>query len=635
MRMRHVRLFSMSDVARTDRNLQPVPERSPALAAMPPAERTGLELALADATLDKPAELTWWDWTVFLLHTAAEIEHALLVQYLYAAYSLADHDFLGPAVPRHPGDVTRKWRQAIVEIAREEMAHLLTVQNLLKFIGGPLNFDREDFPFLVFLYPFPFHLEPLTKTSLAKYVAAEMPAEPAQPPALIQEIIERASEAAGGQPVNRVGLLYATLTSIFADATKLADSDFRPDTAPSQPSSPSQSQASPEDWHSSADSPLLVRAIGSRHDAVEALQDIGAQGEGWANPPAGPPAPSHFDRFLGIYKAFPEPVTPGGQVTWVPAQSVPVNPNTLHQPSEDAAAELGRITDPTTRLWANLFNVRYRMLLTNLAHALHLSGPLKDQNGLTNRGHLCEWAFAEMSSGIAPIAKHLMTLPLKEVPDPAGPAQAGPPFEMPYTLALPDDERDRWRLLSALLDISADLMGEIETASGPSGLLTPLRRLDEEAKRVAGNPPPVSGTSTRHPQGVSMNRFERVIQILDDAIGGPDVSIGAHGAFWRGVPRDEFVTKKVFGRDLVVVGQGASSNLVKALKGETPFGNDLPDASPDAVFPRMPAGLDPVATQDIAFIEEWIDEGCLEDPLPSPDTPPGAPGGQAGADAGS
>jgi len=198
---------------------------------------------------------------------------------------------------------------------------------------------------------------------------------------------------------------------------------------------------------------------------------------------------------------------------------------------------------------------------------------------------------------------------------------------------LPDDERDRWRLLLALLDTSAELMGEIEAAGEPSGILTLLRQMDEEAKRVAGNPPPVSGTSTRHPQGVSMNRFERVIQILDDAIGGPDASIGAHGAFWR-VPRDEFVTKKVFGRDLVVVGQGASSNLVRALKGETPFGNDLPDASPDAIFPRMPAGLDPVAMQDIAFIAQWIDEGCLEDPLPSPDTPSGAPGGPAGPDAG-
>ena len=113
-----------------------------------------------------------------------------------------------------------------------------------------------------------------------------------------------------------------------------------------------------------------------------------------------------------------------------------------------------------------------------------------------------------------------------------------------------------------------------------------------------------------------MNRFERVIQILDQAIGGPDVSIGAHGPFWRGLTRDQLVARNVFGLNVIVVGQGASSNLVKALKGETPFGADLPNAPADANFPRMPFGLPPVPAEDIAFIERWIDEGCLEDELP-------------------
>jgi hypothetical protein len=119
-----------------------------------------------------------------------------------------------------------------------------------------------------------------------------------------------------------------------------------------------------------------------------------------------------------------------------------------------------------------------------------------------------------------------------------------------------------------------------------------------------------------------MNRFERVIQILDNAIGGPDASIGAHGAFWRGLTRDQFVAKIVFTLHVITVGQGASANLVKALKGETPFGSDLPSPPPDARFPRMPAGLAPVTAQDIAFIEQWIDEGCLEDPLPPLGTGP-------------
>ena len=45
-------------------------------------------LATAPDTIPKPIELTWWDWAVFLLQTAAEIEHVLMVQYLYAAYSV-------------------------------------------------------------------------------------------------------------------------------------------------------------------------------------------------------------------------------------------------------------------------------------------------------------------------------------------------------------------------------------------------------------------------------------------------------------------------------------------------------------------------------------------------------------------
>ena len=49
------------------------------------------------------------------------------------------------------------------------MAHFASVQNLLRFIGGPLNFDREDFPFRTDFYPFPFRLEPLGRASLARY----------------------------------------------------------------------------------------------------------------------------------------------------------------------------------------------------------------------------------------------------------------------------------------------------------------------------------------------------------------------------------------------------------------------------------------------------------------------------------
>ncbi len=106
-----------------------------------------------------------------------------------------------------------------------------------------------------------------------------------------------------------------------------------------------------------------------------------------------------------------------------------------------------------------------------------------------------------------------------------------------------------------------------------------------------------------------MTRFERVKQILDDAIGGE--SIGAHGAFWRPLDLPAFKLKAVFGRVLVVPGDGQHSNLVLALRGQAPFSADSGD--PDGVHRRMPAGRAPVPEERIAFISQWIDDGCPDD----------------------
>jgi hypothetical protein len=119
-----------------------------------------------------------------------------------------------------------------------------------------------------------------------------------------------------------------------------------------------------------------------------------------------------------------------------------------------------------------------------------------------------------------------------------------------------------------------------------------------------------------------MDRFKRVVEILDNAIGGPNVNIAVHGAFWRGVSRDQFAAKQVQGLPLLVVGNGAGSNLIKALRGETPFGDDLDPPSPNSRFDRMPSGLPPIAPANIDFIQKWIDDGCpATDAATSPSVP--------------
>ncbi|MGI9004072.1 MAG: YCF48-related protein [Pseudonocardia sp.] len=116
-----------------------------------------------------------------------------------------------------------------------------------------------------------------------------------------------------------------------------------------------------------------------------------------------------------------------------------------------------------------------------------------------------------------------------------------------------------------------------------------------------------------------MGRFQRVLEILDEAVGGRDAPVGFHGAVWRGTTRAQFVTIKIFGKDLVAVGDGAASNLVLALKGQAPFGVDLAEPPPGAAVNRMPSGRDPVPAESIAVIEQWIDDGCPDDaPTPVP-----------------
>lgn len=110
-----------------------------------------------------------------------------------------------------------------------------------------------------------------------------------------------------------------------------------------------------------------------------------------------------------------------------------------------------------------------------------------------------------------------------------------------------------------------------------------------------------------------MTDYSDVKRILDDAVEGS--SFGAHGPFWRGFTRDQFVAHSVFGFALIAVNSDGSfdpeaSNLVKALEGRAPFGEDLTPRPPGALFPRMPVGFPAVPQSQIQQIRDWISAGC-------------------------
>lgn len=166
------------------------------------------------------------DEMIFLLQVAAEVEQSLLVQYLYAAFSIRQSNFPTEA-PVDAAEVTGRWYQAIFQTAKEEMGHLLTVQNIMNYLGGPLTLDREDCPFRSDFYPFHFRLQPLRRKSLAKYVAAEKPDPVVGLTQDEQADLDKLLKlVAADETVSRVGRVYDRLIQL---ASQLTPADVRPD----------------------------------------------------------------------------------------------------------------------------------------------------------------------------------------------------------------------------------------------------------------------------------------------------------------------------------------------------------------------------------------------------------------------
>ena len=405
-----------------------------------------------------PLEFNGKDYLSYLISIDAELEHSLMLQYLYAAYSLG-----GPDVPQEHQDTVRCWQEVILGIAKEEMGHFVSVQNVLKLIGAPLHFDRQDFPTDVPFYPFPFKLEPLTKESLAKYVYAESPVGWIDTPIVGNPAAEKARQEIAkiigelplvGPPIS---VLFETVLNLVEDTKALPDDVFQSDTYPFQAKfnewgrgyrGGSRGNSYGDGVHMPGTPDVLVEPLSSRDDAFNALTAISEQGED-AKPDAMPP--SHFERFLAVYIQLSAADYPF-------ARNLAINPYIASGFSQLDCKETKRnentfrdkVTDPLAVLWSHLLNIRYRMLLMFINHSFVLDDGFNQSGAFAPRGTIINGAFGEMYN-LRSISHVLVTLPIAEGSD----IFAGPGFELPYTLDLPNGERNRWLFHRDLLEASA------------------------------------------------------------------------------------------------------------------------------------------------------------------------------------
>jgi Ferritin-like len=226
------------------------------------------------------------EFAIELLKLAAEVEHALMVQYLYAATS----------IPDQPEPDSVNYHEKLMDVVVQEMGHLATIQNLLLLLGGRKAFymQRDVMREASEKNPIPFVLEPVNKTSLATYVAAEKPAQvPPELEARVDELVRLAEEEAGVD-THRVGAIYELLRWMFTppeeaskgiDFAALAPLPVNPhfsDADLQDLSEVTRYEALTDEWQVFEEDVILATAH-TAAEARDAIDRIAEQGEGLAD----------------------------------------------------------------------------------------------------------------------------------------------------------------------------------------------------------------------------------------------------------------------------------------------------------------------------------------------------------------
>ncbi len=366
---------------------------------------------------------------IYMIAQAAELEHSLMCEYLFAAFSLKRGAADGLRPPQ--AALVRRWRSAIIEVASQEMLHLALTANLLSSLGASPHLSRPNLPQPANHYPpgVTIALLPFGEQALRHFLYLERPEGVALDDAEGMAVIgEAAPVMAADDRVPRrqqfatVGHLYR---SIEAGFVRLVDKVGQARLFIGPPNA----QAGPSlfGW------PDLI-AVTDLDSARRAIELIVAQGEGstghWRR--------AHFGRFKTVLDEYlaARAEDPGFEPAR-PVMAIGVRP----VPDRDGVATIG---DPVTASVADLFNIVYESLLLVLYRLFARIDETAEEAQT-----LAGVAVGIMTGLMAPIADVLGTLPV--APEMAG-TTAGAPFELFYhsDFLLPH-HRAAWTLVAERL----------------------------------------------------------------------------------------------------------------------------------------------------------------------------------------
>ena len=388
---------------------------------------------------------------IYMLCEAAELEHAIMCQYLFAAFSLKQSTQEGLTAEELAA--VDRWRKAVSHIATQEMLHLALVQNVLSAVGAAPHLSRPNLPQLAGHYPpgVILTLLPFGQAALEHFMFLERPEgmDLADAPGLAA--VDRAAPIMqDGEIVPRlqdfatVGHLYR---SIEEGIKHLCDKYGEPWLFVGPP----EAQAAVEHfgW------PQLVQVVDSG-SAQRAIDTILEQGEG----PRGHWRKAHFGSFVQILDEYQQ--LKNANPDFEPAR--PVLPATV-RPSE-GEQDTPLIEDQYTSRCVDLFNVSYEVLLQTLARYFAHTEETEPQLGV-----LAQVTIGLMFNVIKPLGQLVTTLP---VGDTYPQSVAGPSFELFYDSDYVIPHRDAaWALMEERLREAAAFSDRLRD-DGPPGVATRL-----------------------------------------------------------------------------------------------------------------------------------------------------------------
>ncbi|MDZ4690359.1 ferritin-like domain-containing protein [Terricaulis sp.] len=302
---------------------------------------------------------------IHALYEAAELEHNLMCTYLYAAFSMKDGASEG--LSAEEAEAVTRWRRAIIDVAIDEMGHLVAVWNITAAIGGTPRFGRGNFPLDPGYLPagVVVKLAPFNKDALQHFIHLERPIGSDEPDGdgYEQLSFKRGAVTPRVTPMaidyETVGEFYQTMEfALDFMAKRLGEADlFCGD--------PGLQLSSTEVALKGAKTVLCSKT------AIAACASIITEGEGATEENAN----SHYCRFRAIRDEYEALLSKNPN--FVPAYPAAVNPVLRRPPNIEGRVWL---EEEQSSAVVDVANATYQTMLRLLAYSYAVHGPSTEKS---------------------------------------------------------------------------------------------------------------------------------------------------------------------------------------------------------------------------------------------------------------